>query len=174
MKIKIRKLMSIYLVYSCLSILFISQTANAITEEKTKDILVLFKAMDIGTSMSKDMAEMGAEGIIKIEKSRHPDLPKKAELEISQFLYEAGIKFYSGKNIEQILLPIYDKYYTHDEIKALTTFFNSPIGKKYSAVNKPMTLDMMEAFSKRTPERGKEAQMQVSTIKQILKKYGYK
>ena len=47
-----------------------------------------------------------------------------------------------------IYVPLYDKYYTTDEIKALVAFYESPIGQKSLQVQTPMVL---EATTKITP-----------------------
>jgi hypothetical protein len=42
------------------------------------------------------------------------------------------IKFSEKLNVEDLLyacVPTYNKYYTHDEIKQLITFYESPLGK---------------------------------------------
>ncbi len=36
----------------------------------------------------------------------------------------------NANDIENMILPIYDKYYTENDIDQLITFYNSPIGKK--------------------------------------------
>jgi len=46
-------------------------------------------------------------------------------------------RFRSKLNIDALLrecIPIYSKYYTHDEIKQLITFYQSPLGRKMISV----------------------------------------
>ncbi|MDR0642848.1 MAG: DUF2059 domain-containing protein [Treponema sp.] len=40
-----------------------------------------------------------------------------------------------------LFIPVYDKYFTHDEIKGLIQFYESPIGKKLLAVTPLITQD---------------------------------
>jgi hypothetical protein len=40
-----------------------------------------------------------------------------------------------------LFIPVYDKYFTHDEIKGLIQFYESPVGKKLLAVTPAITQD---------------------------------
>jgi hypothetical protein len=43
----------------------------------------------------------------------------------------------------EMFIPLYDKYFTHDEIKGLIQFYESPVGRKMLAVNPDL---MQESF----------------------------
>jgi hypothetical protein len=43
------------------------------------------------------------------------------------------------------MVPIYKKYYTHDEIKDLIKFYKTPIGQKTISVMPSVTQDAMAA-----------------------------
>jgi hypothetical protein len=50
-------------------------------------------------------------------------------------------KFMEKINTDELLnacIPIYNKYYTHDEVKQLIAFYETPIGKKLVEVNSLM------------------------------------
>lgn len=56
------------------------------------------------------------------------------------------------KDLESILPSLYDKmavsimkHYTHDDIKKMMEFYNSPIGKKIQEVTPKMTKEQMQA-----------------------------
>lgn len=56
------------------------------------------------------------------------------------------------KDLESILPGLYDKmavsimkHYTHDDIKKMMEFYNSPIGKKIQEVTPKMTKEQMQA-----------------------------
>ncbi|MDR0732081.1 MAG: DUF2059 domain-containing protein [Treponema sp.] len=40
-----------------------------------------------------------------------------------------------------LFIPVYDKYFTHDEIKGLLQFYESPVGRKLLAVTPLITQD---------------------------------
>jgi hypothetical protein len=145
-----------------------TQPASAITEAKEKDLKALFEVMGIN-SFAKDMADTMVTSAITQEKQRYPNLPKDAEHALSKAIYEAVISHSS--ELDTMILPLYDKYYTHDDIKQLYVFFTSPVGQKYSAVVKPMAQDMMQvgqAWGKKIgPIAAKAAERE-------LVKHGYK
>jgi len=67
--------------------------------------------------------------------------------------------------------PLYDKYYTHTEIKELVKLFSSPIGKKYNAVLQPMANDMFSIAQKWGNKVGPIVALE---IEKALKNMGYK
>jgi len=42
------------------------------------------------------------------------------------------------------MVPVYQKYYTHEEIKEMLNFYNSPLGKKISSNAGSITSEAME------------------------------
>jgi hypothetical protein len=61
------------------------------------------------------------------------------------------IKFREKLNVDDLLyacIPAYNKYYTHDEIKQLITFYESPLGKKVVEVTPFLTQETMVAGQK--------------------------
>jgi len=56
------------------------------------------------------------------------------------------VKFRQKINIDELLLacvPAYSKYYTHDEIKQLIRFYESPLGKRMVEVTPLITQETM-------------------------------
>ena len=55
-------------------------------------------------------------------------------------------KFREKLDIDSLLnacIPAYDKYYTHDEIKQLLAFYQSPLGKRMIEITPLLTQDTM-------------------------------
>lgn len=46
------------------------------------------------------------------------------------------------------IIPVYDKRFTHAEIKELINFFNSPVGNKWALALKDMNQEVMDAANK--------------------------
>lgn len=142
--------------------------ANAITEAKEKDIKALLKIMGVA-SMASQIADSMVAIAISNEKKRYPDLPKDVEYALSKAIHEVALA--QAPELDNMTVPLYDKYYTHDEIKQLIGLFSSPIGRKYSAVVGPMMQDMMPIArswgNKVGPLAAKRAE-------QELRKHGYK
>lgn len=108
------------------------------TTEKERDIQHLMTLLDIA-SMPEQMADIAITNALVIERKRFPDMPKEVEDTISRVIKNQVLKY--GPELFQSLTPLYDKYYTHSEIKELIKFFGSPVGRKYSAVYMPMMND---------------------------------
>lgn len=140
----------------------------AVTEAKERDIQKLLKIMGT-SSLAQEMADMMVTTVIAQEKQRYPSMPKKIEHSISNIIHQVVLEHSS--ELDRMTLPLYDKYYTHEEIKELIKFFSSPIGRKYSSVLKPMMQDMIPI----SQEWGqKVGAITAQRVEQELKKYGYK
>jgi hypothetical protein len=46
------------------------------------------------------------------------------------------------------VIPIYDKYFTADDIKAMLAFYDSPTGRKVTAAMVPMTQEQSQINDK--------------------------
>lgn len=57
---------------------------------------------------------------------------KKRDLGVPDDLWTTFIKTLNYEELIELMLPIYDKHYTHEEIRQLIKFYNTPLGKKYS------------------------------------------
>ncbi|RVT76680.1 DUF2059 domain-containing protein [Flavobacterium sufflavum] len=65
---------------------------------------------------------------------------------------KAGDKFWEdfknevkAEDLEKMIIPIYDKYYTENDIDQLITFYNSPIGKKMISTMPQIMTESMTA-----------------------------
>jgi hypothetical protein len=45
----------------------------------------------------------------------------------------------------ELIVPIYDKHFTHEDIKGLIAFYESPVGRKFVSVQPQLTQDSMAA-----------------------------
>ena len=69
------------------------------------------------------------------------------------------VKFRERLNIDEFILacvPVYSKYYTHDEIKQLIRFYESPIGKKMIKVTPQLSQETMAIGQKWGERLGQE------------------
>ena len=147
---------------------FLGSPAYAITEEKEKDIQILVKIMGT-SSIAENMADMMVTTCIAQERQIHPNMPKKVEYAISNVIRQAVIE--NASELDSMVVPLYDKYYTHSEIKELIKFFSSPVGKKHTSTMKPMMQDIIPIAQ----EWGKKVgTIAAKRAEQELKRYGYK
>jgi len=73
-------------------------------------------------------------------------------------------KFHSKINEQQLLnlfVPAYDKYYTHEEIRGLIEFYETPLGQKMAAVQPKMAGELQEAGRKWGEGLGRDSMQEV-------------
>lgn len=73
-------------------------------------------------------------------------------------------KFRAKRDPEQliaIIVPIYDKYYTADEIKGLIRFYESPLGKKMASVLPNIMKESQAVGGKWGQELGRQSMLEV-------------
>lgn len=139
-----------------------------ITPEKEKDLQRLMRILNANQTTDL-IADSMVNLVITQERQRYPNMPKQIEHILSSTVYRVIEE--NSQELENMMLPIYSKYYTHHEIKELINFFNSPIGQKYNAVSLAMTQDLIpvtQAWSK------KMIPILAKAIEVELKKLGYK
>lgn len=144
-----RKILLSALLVSGLSVNVVAQVAPTIDPQKETLLKELISAMNLKGITEKTMeaqfAQMeenfpkmiiaGFPNIGELPKETQEEFQKKAvasgirAMKRMQELYAAKIDF--GVIVEQIYLPIYDKYFSVDELKDLLIFYRSPTGKKY-------------------------------------------
>jgi uncharacterized protein len=88
---------------------------------------------------------------------------------IDLFIAKFQSKFDANKFLEMII-PIYDKYLTDEEIKNLIVFYATPLGKKTLTALPKMMSEAQAAGSKMGEELGRQAMIEVLAEHPELKK----
>lgn len=73
-------------------------------------------------------------------------------------------KFQSKMNLDEFMnmaIPTYDKYFTHEEIKAMIAFYQTPVGRKAMSVLPQISNELREAGSKWGQELGRVSMAEV-------------
>jgi uncharacterized protein len=130
----------------------------AIDPAKEKDIRQLLEVAGTKERMTQVMGEM--------EKSIRPLMEKSfPEGEYREKLIDAFfVKFHAKMDLQKMLdiaVPIYDRYFSADEIKELIQFYSTPLGKKSMAVLPRVMTDMMNEGRKMGEELGRESMLEV-------------
>ncbi len=120
-----------------------SQTS--LTEEKKADILSLMeitRASEIGSQFATAiMQQMGA--VMKNSGTALPDtVIGIIQEEVIKIVKEEAFK---EGGLLSMVIPIYDKYFTHDEIKELLKFYKTDIGRKTISVMPSLLQESMMA-----------------------------
>jgi hypothetical protein len=114
------------------AICFVCLAANAADESKKGDII---KILDITNSYR--IASMVMDQVLMVLKPMAPDVPEKVWKEFSNKI--------NKDVLYDMVIPIYDKYLTHDDIKALIKFYKTPVGQKFIKVTPDITQESMMA-----------------------------
>lgn len=59
---------------------------------------------------------------------------KELEAQVFRIFEEEILKVFTVERVESLIFPIYDKYFSDEEIVALIAFYESPLGKKTTSV----------------------------------------
>jgi hypothetical protein len=73
-------------------------------------------------------------------------------------------KFHAKADLQQLLdlaVSVYDKYYSHEEIKGLIQFYESPLGQKLAATQPKMTGELQDAGRKWGEGLGRDSMIEV-------------
>ena len=105
-------------------LIFTTLSANA--EEKQDDIKKLLKMTGSGELAIQVMENM----VVEFKKI----LPQVPEEFWKKFMEEID-----PNEMIELVVPIYDKYFTHEDIKTLIMFYETPVGQKYIKVMPVLT-----------------------------------
>lgn len=86
--------------------------------------------------------------------------------EVPTEFWNEAMKEFNSDALVELIIPIYKKYFTADEIKQLIAFYKTPLGQKVTSTLPAITQESMEAGQK----WGQEIGMKVA---QKLQEKGY-
>ena len=143
---------------------------NRIASAKSKDIKKLVKAMGfLGTALR--FARTQVDSRISALQEVHPEIPKtvliSAKRELISFIQA---RIWAPGGLEDELIPIYDKYLIHAEIRESIKFFESPAGRKWLSIAMQMMSDLMLAGNQWQQDIKSEVK---NRLKTHLKRQGY-
>jgi hypothetical protein len=110
----------------------LAQAEQTAKQDDIKRFLTIIGARTIGLRVFNQI-------IASLQKA-HPDIPESVWQEI---LGEAEAQ--TDGFVAERLVPIYDQYLTHDDIKGLIAFYESPLGAKLLSVMPQMSQESMLA-----------------------------
>ena len=135
-----------------------AEATSAIDPAKAADIRVLLEL--VGT---KDLVLQSFGGsMAQLKPLITKSLPPGAYREKLVDLFFA--KFQSKIDLDEFLnmaVPVYDKYFTHDEIKSMIGFYRTPVGKKSISVLPKLTGELREMGEKWGQQIGRSSMADV-------------
>ena len=137
-------------IITSLALLLFSITV-AFSQSKTDDIKALFELMDtektINATTDNMISIFKQQGLMQFNSDED-----KEEMDAYMDYMTKKVKEMTMGLLND-MVPIYDKHFTHDEIKGLIDFYSTPIGKKLLEKTPELTQDMMNlSMTKYMPE----------------------
>ncbi len=144
--------------------------SKSIDSVKITDIKKLVKVMGIvGPALRFARSQLDSH-IFAIQKT-HPEIPQNLLSQIKKELMSLiQSRIWTPGGLAERLIPIYDKYLTHAEIKESSKFFESPVGKKWLSISMAMMRDSISAGEQWERHVGPEVRKKLYTR---LKTEGY-
>jgi len=143
--------------------------ADDLTPEKKDDIRKLMVTTG-GTRIAVQFAGAVTQGMAKTLKAARPDIPERVFTVLNQeliALFEERMNAPDGM-VDRVI-PIYDKYFTHSEIKELLAFYQTGVGRKAVDVLPKVVAEAMVAGQIWGQSLGPEINRRVAAV---LKKEG--
>lgn len=122
------------------SVFTYSQNQVNTKNEKIKSLMTLTGSGNLGVSMIDTMIESF--------KKTMPEVPNEFWIEFR--------KEVNAEEIVNLMIPIYDKYFTEKEVDELIAFYNTPIGKKMISTLPTIMKESMEVGKIWGQELGKK------------------
>jgi uncharacterized protein len=122
-----------YLAVCLLIVVAVARPATAQTADDPALTADIVKLLDVlhATSIAEQIGIMVSQQMVEGIKRTHPDVPERRlsiTAEVVKSKYSAGLS--EQGSLLSRLVPIYAKYYTREEIQALTAFYQSTVGRK--------------------------------------------
>lgn len=125
------------------------QRSSIINPEKAQNIRLLFQATN-----SKDLVPQVLDQFVVAFKQAAPNVPQE--------FWDAIKKKVDVNELVDLMIPIYDKYFTADDIKAMLAFYDSPTGRKVTATMAPMTQEKITVMQAWGREKGMEVEQELA------------
>lgn len=106
------------------------------------ELLELTHALDVGKMMGTFVVEQMSATL----KSARPDLPPRAfDLIAEEVNATIAAELRSAGGFEDVIIALYRKHFTREEILAITAFYKTPVGKKLADKLPTLGQEGMEA-----------------------------
>lgn len=147
-----------------LTLLLFVNTAicEELSDDKKKlidELLTITNAADIGQMFSKAIISQ----MTKVMKSANPDVDPRAfdivEEEVNALIHEEVVV---KNSLNAMIYPIYDKYFTQNDLAELVAFYKTPLGKKLISVTPSITQESMQVGHSWGQSLGPKIQQRVS------------
>jgi hypothetical protein len=127
---------------------FAQTQIDAATKQDVEDMMQLTGARDRIPVIYSAMASQFASGFADRYQRQHPnanpaEVQKAATAATERF--QQLLKAIPTDELIDATIPVYQKYLTHSDIKAINEFYGSPTGQKLLKDSNPMMIEAMQA-----------------------------
>ncbi len=136
--------------------------AQAAKRADIRKLLELTGAASLGRQVMEQMMD----SVMPLLKQSAPSVPEEVWKEFAAEFTDAS----ATEELIEITIVIYDKHLTHDEVRGLIAFYQTPLGKKLVQVLPAIGRESMEAGGRWGEERGRKI---VERIFEKLRQRGY-
>jgi uncharacterized protein len=116
------------------ALMFAGMTVFAQADPFEADIL---KMLQINGSKGNTDAIFGQ--IVNQFKAAKPDVPNEKWAALKKDVFDVEVA-----ELNKMLVPVYKKHYTPDEVKAIIAFYETPVGKKLAEQSGIITAESMQ------------------------------
>lgn len=135
--------------------------AEELTDAKSGDIRHLMEVTG-STNIARQFAAASSHGIFQALKASRPEVPDRAlEVMDHELMALFSEKMSAPGGLMDQVVPVYHRHFTHDEIRELLAFYQTPIGKKAIKVLPQVVSESMAAGRRWGESLGPEIETRV-------------
>ena len=135
-----------------------AKSTTQVAPEKEAAIRKLFEIQGTRKSMEQVFAGMSANMKPTISKMLPPGEYQDKLIPLFFEKFQAKVK---PDDLLDLMVPIYDKYLSKEDIDGLAQFYKTPLGKKLNSVLPQLTVETQMAATSMGQELGRQAMMEV-------------
>lgn len=144
--------------------------ADELTAEKKADIEKLM-AVTGASKLGLQMGEMAAGQMLEMLRKSKPDIPDRALEVVRQEVINLMRERMEGpEGLQAQMLPVYSKYFTHADVKAMLDFYATPTGLKTVQLMPAVMQEAMGVGQRWGQALGPELQQRIAAA---LKREGF-
>lgn len=123
-----------HLLFAALLLFSLEASADALTPEKRADIRKLMEITG-ASNIAQQFVSAASQNLFRSLKEARPDVPDRAfEVMHRELTALFAEKLQAPDGLLERTIPVYDKYFTHAEIRELLAFYQTRLGMKTVAV----------------------------------------
>lgn len=126
----------------------LGQQSQPATKQDVEQLLTLTGAKarvrQIWAQMGQQMAMTAAQSY----RLKHPDATPSQLYKVSQIAgksFQSGISVLSVDEMMAVIIPVYQRHLTHEDVQAIIAFYHTPVGQKYLKEQPAMQAESMKA-----------------------------